>query len=230
MKNYADRLKVVAGGIVRNRGWVLSDSINSLKRQTFPPHQISYLTGDNKDDTELVLAGNGVHWWVHNTGYPGFERRESEWNPVRYSIPNLAMLRNIWCSEHKDASHLFTVDSDMILNPNVLELLLSLDVPIAGAVMPGCPPLELWDYQPFVPPCWFPKRTHEEVHHKEPFNVACLCGCYLLRKDFLDLVNWEPFADDEQGEDVGLARKAKDLGVKMVAHPFATGEHRMHKA
>jgi len=217
--------RVVAGGIVRNRAWILGESICALRNQSVPPDHIAYLTGDNKDATEDVLKMFGVEYWVENTGYPGFERGKNEWNPMRYSIRNLAMLRNDWCKAFEGyTTHLLTVDSDIILNPDVLERLLALDCPLAGAFIPGCIPMDQWDEE-----ANFPRRSPECSKRADPFNATSLFGCYLIRKDFLDKVNWNPFVNDPQGEDVGLARLALEHSIKMMADPLATGKHIMHR-
>lgn len=212
---------VVAGGIVRNRDWVLERSMDAIMAQTFPPEYLYYLTNDNEDRTEEILQNYlAATYDVWNTGYPGYERTGA----IRYSSENMGMLRNRWIQKHKNATHWWIVDSDVIPNPDVLERLLALDKPCAGAWVPGCTPNAGWNEVQHRP-----SRTGAEHTLSGPFRATMLGGSYLLRRDFVEDVGWEPWGKHPQGEDGYLATLAHDRGWEMWADPDAKCQHIMKR-
>lgn len=216
------KLFVVAGGIVRNRAWVIGDSIAAIGANG--PQQLFYLTGDNIDNTLGILQSMSpmVSTMVHSTGYPGYERS----GPVRYSSSSMAPLRNVWLENAtnawKDLSHLWVVDSDVLPAPDVLDKLLAHNKPVVGAWVPGCTPCESWDKAEGQA-----MRSGKEHKHPGLFKATMLGGCYLIRRDAIDAgLRWAPHA---QGEDGGFGDSARRLGIELWADRSAECEHRMTK-
>lgn len=152
---------VVVGCPIRNRAWALPRHLAALRAQAREPDAYFYLANDCDDHTRKVgnmpcdgtiaclhdasVDVNGVEpgparlrFDILNTGDPGSERVATADSP-RYSTANLAAVRNEWvrrCLEHwPQASHLWSCDSDVIPDPDVLEKLLAADVPVCAAVV-----------------------------------------------------------------------------------------------
>ena len=213
---------VVAGGIVRNRDWIIGRSIRSIQSQTVPPDIINYVTGDNEDKTQDVLFGLGIKHYTIDTGYPGYERAPKNGRP-RYSMSSLSYLRNEWCGINRDkATHLFVVDSDILPAPDVLFKLLNLGAPISAPWVPGCTPKMGMSGD-------YPVRNGNEWNIHEPFEATWVGGCYLLRKDFLDFCKWEPYGPDPRGEDVAMVAKARRGEFRIMVDPSARCEHIMKR-
>ncbi len=134
---------IVTGGIVRNRAWVLGRHLEAVRAQTTDPGRLYYLTGDNTDETEILLAESGVDYSVLDTGFPGYERD----GEPRYHSSNMGPLRNEWARvavERYDPAYLWVVDSDVLPSPGSLQHLLGVGKPIVGAWVPGCTPMMGW--------------------------------------------------------------------------------------
>lgn len=224
---------VVAGTIVRNRGWILPRHLGAV--DGCGPDEMFYLTGDNEDDTEgALLAARRCHGLAprstlsvlsYDSGFPGWRRDGTP----RYSSHNMAFLRNAWARTalalYPQATHLWVVDSDVIPELDCLIKLLNLDKPVVAAHVP------LMDG---VTPIWMegwrrsndlPMRSGSEKERTDPQRCTLVGGCYLIRRDAWDAgLRWSP---TDISEDGGFACSARDLGIEMWAHPGARTQHLM---
>lgn len=242
---------VVAGGIVRNRAWILPRHLSAVARCR--PDAMFYVTGDNEDETNTVLADFAVrtfnelgpraprqapfNYLVHDTGEPGWTRDGKE--APRYRSAHMAAERNLWAREALErwpqATHLWVVDSDVLPAPDVLERLLALKAPVAAAYVPvGTIPIHMmgWDSEHDRP-----KRTGEEKLLTKPHIVSMVGGCYLIDARLLGhypppehsdppLPYWK---EHPQGEDGGFAESVLRMGANMLVDPLAGCEHIMER-
>lgn len=174
---------VVAGGIVRNRAWVLPRHIDAVLLNN--PAKCFYVTGDNNDATYMTLYNRGIEGvrvMEHDTGEPGWTRDGKD--GPRYRSAHMAAERNLWASEAlkrwPQATHLWVVDSDVLPEPDVLEKLLALKAPVAAAFVPladGVTPIAMagWDAE-----LGRAKRTGEESKLTKPHVATMIGGCYLI--------------------------------------------------
>lgn len=232
---------VVGGGIVRNRAWILSEHIDAVADNE--PEQMFYVTGDNNDQTEDALSTwadrDDCHVWrencfdkvgrsylVHNTGEPSWTRDGKE--GPRYKSSHMAAERNLWAQEAlkrwPQATHLWVVDSDVLPAPDVLDKLLAVDAPVAGAYVPVGDGFPIYmegmrNGKPY--------RTGQERHRTEPFECSLVGGCYLFRADTIGFPHGYPWSEHKLGEDGGFAAFMRAYGHKMMAVPGAKCEHLM---
>jgi len=237
---------VVAGGIVRNRAWILPRHLLAVAANR--PNAFVYLTGDNTDSTETVLYNfdfyQGEDWRRHNvsvvkhdTGEPGYTRDGSD--GPRYRSAHMAAERNLWASEAlkrwPQATHLWVVDSDVLPEPDVLEKLLELEAPVAAAMVPlqdGKTPIAMigWDSTARQA-----RRTGEEAFLGKPHVATMVGGCYLIRASMCratGAVDWpcgDLWGDHPQGEDGFFAEVFRDRGLPMLHHPGARCRHLMQR-
>lgn len=235
---------VVAGGIVRNRAWILRRHLSAVA--ACGPQKMFYVTGDNADTTEQIL--NGMHfaiignpllppeYLVHDTGEPGYTRDGSD--GPRYRSTHMAAERNLWAAEAlkrwPQATHLWVVDSDVLPEPDVLEKLLAVDQPIVGAWVPGCTPATGWNALEGRA-----ARTGAEDRFRLPFIATMLGGCYLVKRCVFycpfergvspayDFVG--PWREHPQGEDGGFGDAVREMGFLMWADPAARCTHLMER-
>lgn len=234
---------VVAGTIARNRAWSLPQWYLALyDQQPFTPDAIRVLLNDCTDDSERLLRDmsfvSGDRWdeikpqliydFV-NTGTQGYERTGTP----RYDVANLATLRNMWiglCLERwPHLTHLWSVDSDVVPDADVLAKLLAVDEPIVGAVVRNS-----------TAPCYNffhgsdadgPRRAGTEQFivdaFEQPIQVTMTGACVLLRRDVLDA--GVRYGVHLRGEDVKFCIDAAEKGFKIWIEPTARCEHWMTK-
>lgn len=194
----------------------------ALDEQDVRPLDAIYVTGDNEDDTAPVLLTGTEYWWprVHhfNTGCPAWARD----GEPRYSLndhANLAVVYNrcldLALEGWPDATHVWMIDSDVIPDPDVLELLLAAGKPLVSAVVPLGK--QAWNFM-----CGMedgePRRTGFEgrlLQAEEPMPVQFLAACTLIRRGVLEAGKDDPcFATDlRTGEGIYLPK------VRFAPHP-----------
>lgn len=114
-------MKIVIGMLVRNRAWVLQETLDYLKSalEYFPPNQIGWevIVNNSIDESEEILKKNFIPYSVYN-----FDNPTSSEKRGTYSYSHLAELRNMLLdgSKKKQANFLFMVDSDILVPENTL--------------------------------------------------------------------------------------------------------------
>lgn len=224
---------VVAGGIVRNRAWILPRHLEAVASNY--PDEMFYVFGDCTDDTQAELNKPGVTSLCHDTGEPGYTRDGSD--GPRYSSKHMAAERNLWAAEAlkrwPQLTHLWVVDSDVLPNPDVLEKLLDLKAIVAAAFVPiadGITPIHMmgWDHNDNQA-----RRTGEEKLLTRPQVVTLVGGCYLIDQ-ILFISCSQLWGEHPQGEDGYFSCFIRFMNninsrYKMLVDPSAKCIHIMKK-
>lgn len=237
---------VVAAAIARNRAWVLPRWATALYGQGRKPDAAYLLLNDCTDGSRLLLEGVSEQpgAWpaafdVLNTGAEGYDRIAP-----RYSTANIARLRNELTgrvlARWPQATHLWSVDSDILPDPDVLEKLLAADKPVCAAVVRNST-APVWNFwrgaqefgwrgQPGYSwrPCRLGGRDNELAEElalggDRPFSVTMTGACVLIRRDVLDA--GVRYADNVDGEDVAWSMAAREKGFPLYVHPLARTRH-----
>jgi GT2 family glycosyltransferase len=240
---------IVAGGPVRNRGWIIGRHLDSLAAQTVAPGAIFHLLNDSSDETEAVYQGSewADCYEVFNTGHPGWSRgtRASGWRETddgtllrnADAYANLARVRNRWIDRalkyHPQATHLWSVDSDVLPDPDVLEKLLTADEAVVAAVVRNSERtynfMQNYEYGE-------PQRSGMEdsyvrnVSPEATFEVTLLGACVLIRREVVSDRDWGAhcrFGPHPIGEDVPFCQAAQAAGFKLWLEPRARTRHFM---
>lgn len=128
-----------------------------------------------------------------------------------------------------DASHLFLVDSDVILLPGTVDHLLSLEVPVVSSVY-----WSRWQpTQPYMPNVWdtghYDFRSGESLTRlagRGHFEVGGLGACTLIERSVLEEVRFDPVPNFPMwGEDRWFSMRAGVLGVPLLADGCLTPWH-----
>ena len=238
---------VVAATIAKNRAWTLPRWCAALHAQTRPVDAVAVLLNDCTDDSfDVAFASMFAEpWneiprscWTYNTGDKGNDRIAP-----RYSIANLAYLRNTLISrvleQWPQASHIWSVDSDLLPAPNVLALLLSADLPVVAAVVANNAQGTALNYMlgwrerlagedgergtGYVKHVHRNGRERDVLARTEPVQVAMTGACVLVKREVLDA--GVSYADHPQGEDIAWSLDAQAKGFLLAVHPAARTRH-----
>lgn len=116
---------------------------------------------------------------------------------------------------YRQCSHLLFLDDDMLFPPNVIEKLLSDDVPLVGGLYFGrnTPHLPI-AYHHVEGNQWVAiTKWKAGLQHVDAIGT----GCMLIRRDLLEKMERPYFKfDDVMGEDMYFCERAKQLGVPVL--------------
>ncbi len=227
---------VAIGCPVRNRAWVLPEYIAALDVIEYGPTQGIFLVDNSEDETDQILrdfaaGGRAVTVSVAPADdAPGHRRGEYG----RNGYAHLANVRNLFLEMFlaTDADYLLSVDSDVIVPPDILRHLLPLadDRTVVGAAISNIAgrPLDGRTCGNFlvsqdgllVHPPTYPLSGVLEV------DVAGAC-CLIPRLVLEAGVRYGPH---RQGEDIPFCAAAKERGCRILVTFDVRPEHRMVEA
>lgn len=134
---------VAIGCPVRNRAWVLPEYLAALSRLAYGNRSYVFLENDSTDDTPFLLSEfahrmteDVVICSLRTDNPPGHHRGDYD---GRDGYAHLARIRNrlLEIIEFSDAEYFLSVDSDVIVPPNLLEMLMPYCTPtsmVAAAI------------------------------------------------------------------------------------------------
>jgi hypothetical protein len=223
--------EVMIASPVRNRAWILPEFLAALDGIDYPPERLRYyfLLNDSVD-----CSGDILRAWAAgrpNAAVEQVDRGVAGWN--RYTLPhydygNLAWLRNRILDRFlaSGASHLFTVDSDVLVPPHALRALLAADKDVIAGVIANLPGLTVEQ----SPVHNFLFRAGDLYRHQAtvpdgPFEVDLTGAVILIRRAVPAAgVRYEA---RPWGEDVGFCEQAKAHGFRLWCHGGVRCRHRM---
>jgi hypothetical protein len=243
---------VVAGCPARNRAWALPGWYAAMQAQARAPDRCFILLNDCEDASEAA-AFRLLHrdlgplplfrYEVFNTGFPGWSRgsRASGWKESEEGDPtyhsddqaNLGRVRTRFIDRAlerwPDLTHVWSCDSDVYPDPDVLERLLALDRPVAGAVVRNtlsgafgymCCRLESGE------PCRKGRVEARMLDTGTPFEVTLIGACVLIRRDVLDAGC--RYGAHPNGEDFHFNAAREAAGFEAWVDPLARTRHLMN--
>jgi len=216
---------------VRNRAWILPEFLAALRALDHPPPCLSFyfLANDCTDASVDILRawdapGSAVRVEERSTGVVGWNRYQ--W--PRYDFDNLANLRNHIVARFLEsaATHLFSVDSDIVVPPSALRELLVADRPVVAGVISNFPGVPVEE----SPAHNFMFRSGNLYAHSRTvpagvFEVDVTGAVVLIRRDVLEA--GVRYAAHGWGEDIAFCEHARRRGFHLWAHGGVRCEHRM---
>jgi hypothetical protein len=146
----------------------------------------------------------------------------------------MSKVRNRWIEEaideHNKFTHLWSVDSDVLPNPGVLDRLISLNKPIVSAYVPiadGITPIHMMGWDRLNNRA---RRTGDEKRCECPHLVTLVGACVLIRRDVLTGSLTHPYGEHAQGEDGYFGDWCRFQGVEMWVDPAAKCQHIMKES
>jgi glycosyltransferase involved in cell wall biosynthesis len=221
--------RVLIGCPVRNREWILPRYLQSLLELDYPRDCIEYgfIVNDSTDNTLNILQEfarssiSPVHITIKNMG----NRRPS--SRGAYNIGNLAILRNIMLHIFlgSKCSHLFSVDSDILVTPGCLKELLRLNLPIVSLLVRNDHHLGDPGYYNISQLQGGHYRPVQDFPRGRVIPVDCTGAAYLVQRGVIEMgVRYYPH---RQGEDVGFCEDARGKGISIWCHTGLEGNHVM---
>jgi GT2 family glycosyltransferase len=223
--------KVAIGCVVRDRGWILNEYLQALKRIDYTNKLYIFLENDSKDDTKEILSKITLDGpKLIRSIETGSSYGERELHSAD-AFANLAYVRNQFVELflNTDAEYLLSVDSDILVPPNILKRLMPDDKKliisaaisnIPGAVLDGkINGNFMIQYGPacFIHPPQYPLTGC--------MDVDVIGSVYLIPRQVLE--DGVRYAQHPQGEDIGFCLQAKEGGYRMQVMLDLMCEHRM---
>lgn len=224
--------RVLIGCPVRDREWILPRYLQCLSDLDYPQNQIEYafIVNDSTDNTLRILqefahrSSSPVHITVKDMANRHSSSRGA------YNIDNLAILRNsllkIFLSTK--SSHLFSVDSDILVTPDSLKELIKLDLPVVSFLVRNDQHLGELGYYNISQLQGGHYRPIQDFPRNSLIPVDCTGAGYLIQRWVIEEkgVRYHPH---RQGEDIGFCEEARAKGIGIWCHTGLEGTHVMLK-
>lgn len=223
--------KVAIGCVVRNRAWVLPEYLAALKQIDYPNKAYIFLENDSEDTTLFLLQQFKP---AEQKTLQSIKTGVNHWKRGDYGtdqFANLANLRNMFLEMflQTDADFLFSVDSDVIMPPDVLSRLLANcdQKTIIGAAISNVQDKPLDGKTPgnFLTKRWLLERSSTCYELEGVMDIDIIGAVYLIpRQAIEDGVRYGPHT---QGEDVPFCLDAKQKEYRLQVLLDSGCEHRM---
>ncbi len=227
---------IAVGCPVRNRAWVLPEYLQALNDIKHDALQFLFLVNNSTDATEMVL-----HKWMSERSDGRYANiyRHDEMNPVGHArgeygrdrYANLASVRNRFVDLFltTEAQYLLSVDSDVIVPPDIITHLLRLADArtIVGAAISN---IQCCELDGKLPGNFMTHQNGVLVHPPEyPLSgsmaVDVTGACVLIPRAIL--AAGARYAAHPQGEDIPFCATATALGASIVVTFDVRPHHRM---
>jgi hypothetical protein len=226
---------MVGAPIQRNREWIIQDYLNHLYRLDYPKEEIHlsfFINGAPMDRTgEYIFEFKEKfeHQYARCDIWTMDDENDDSDRALR-DYNHFAHIRNLWLSmRRKSDTHVFSVDSDIIISPNTLRQLMSHNLDIVGApvINFSCPVGSQYNFlfeEPFSQ-----AKSGERTYSSgtEPLTeltkVDATGACILIKRDVLDQGAF--YGYHYQGEDIFFCQKAQQLGFKIYVDPLIKTKH-----
>lgn len=219
---------------VRNRAWILPAYLQALTELEYPEDKLKFcfIVNDCQDNTRLILeeftraSRSPVRVRECNHSRPGGYKRGF------YKLSRLAELRNILLQEFLESSceYLFSVDSDILMPPHSLSILLEDSCLMVSALV--CNGHEVGD------PGLFNVLNRDddggyrhlrEIPEKTLFRVDCTGAAFLIAREVIEK-HGVRYAAGRGAEDIGFCEQASRMGLEIFCDSRVEGLHVMQES
>ena len=226
-------MQVIIGAPIKNRAWILPEYLKAINKIKYHNKQYLFYENHSLDNSLKILQEYNFSAKCNLYTAEAAENVGSE--RYEYGKNNYAHLANIRNKFLKlfletEGDYLFSVDSDVIVKPNVLDQLLIFadQKTIVGAAICNIPNQQLDGRLPgnFM-------INHESGNMIHPsgysltglYNCDVIGACYLIPRQVVE--DGIIYAPDWQGEDIPFCRQAKAKGYRLLVNLDCKQEHRM---
>lgn len=225
--------RVMVGCPVRNRAWVLPTYLAALTQMDHPAEAIEFcfIINDCQDETPGILRDfarscpGPVRLVEEKHSRPGGYKRGY------YSLSRLADLRNRLLGEFLNSSctHLFSVDSDIILPAFALRQLLADNCPVVSALV--CNGHELDDPSLFNVLNQDDKGNYRHIREIPAgvlFPVDCTGAACLIAREVIEKYGVR-YRSNKGAEDIGFCEEVRQRGLPIFCDSRIEGLHLMNE-
>lgn len=211
---------------VRNREWILWRYLRALEILDYPGDKLSFhfILNDSIDDSKNILYiwknskkndFKSIQISEVNFNFPEYIDKKGYRQDCKtrhkFAYPALSILRNLILdisAINTDIDYLFSVDSDVILYPDILNRLLSEDKDIvAGLIKNG---VNEYNFLPF--------KGNRSIVPEGAFEVKTTGAVMLISREVFEnkAIRYSP---KPSGEDEGFCESARARGFKSFVLP-----------
>ena len=220
---------MIGSPILRNRAWILPKYLEHLYNINFPKKEVHLaflLNGLEEDNTGKIL-------WDFAKKHQNEYRRIDIWEKDddatdsrmrQRDYQHFADVRNEWLTmRRKSDTHLFSVDSDVLVERDTLTKLLSHGKSIVSALICNGSIGEQNVFYNIL------NEDGDIYIHQKPssplMQIDVTGACYIIRRNLLD--EGLQYSNHPQGEDCGFCKTAKDMGYKLFCDITTEPRHVM---
>ena len=232
---------IVIGCPLRNRQWILHEYLDAIYNLDYPKKEIvlCFLINDSIDGSFNIIStffnrnrDKYADIVFSNLEY-GADSCDRELGRTLEKFEHFALIRNKWVDLFKDVkkvSHVFSVDSDVIVSKDALKKLLSNNKDICSLLVNnstkergyGKDITNLFKYNE-----QYSQYENVRIYSKSDiFEVDVTGAAYLIKRKVLDDVEYKAHV---LGEDFGFCLCAKELGYKVWCDTTLKAKHYMKK-
>lgn len=222
-------MRILITAPVRNREWILEDYLKALQELDFDKESLAFhfILNDSVDNSKDILTKfkytKRMEYRYIRLSEVNFEApkdlgeegqgRESGIDRDKSTHPILAILRNLTLdfARMDKADYLFSVDSDIIVKPDILNKLIEANKAIvAGLISNG----NNNDFN-FLPFSGSRSKVEQEI-----FEVKVTGACCLISKNVFNNRSIRYSETFGTGEDLGFCESARHFGFKSYVLPY----------
>lgn len=223
--------RILIGCPIRDRAWILPRYLKSLAALS-PEFDISYgfIVNDCSDRTPEMLR----RFQAENPGQVMIieHNLSSRHSSLRggYAVHNLVILRNLLISLFLSGKwdYLFSVDSDILVEPDTLRVLLDANLPVVSALIENGQHLGGGSFSNI---CALQGRSFRPmgIPEEEGLIPVDLTGAVILIKRSVLAEKGVRYHYHRQGEDAGFCLDARQKGIPIYCHTGVRPQHIMLK-
>lgn len=192
--------------------------------------EYAFIVNDSTDDTMAILqefarqSSSPVHITLQN-----MDNRHSS-SRGAYNIDNLVILRNTLLDIFLKTrcSHLFSVDSDILVTPESLKELIKLNLPVVSLLVRNDHHLGELGYYNIMKLQDDHYRPIQVFPRGCPIPVDCTGAGYLIQRWVIEEKGVR-YCPNRQGEDAGFCTDARAKGIRIWCHTGLESTHVMLK-
>lgn len=224
-------MNILIGSLIRNREWILPRFLTNVTKLNYPKEKITlcFILNDSQDSCHEILENFKKEFEKYykqiliteiNLGTQE-DMRVGNRKPVYKS---LSQLRNMLLTKGSEFDYLFSIDSDILVNPEDLNFLLSAqkDV-VSGIIENGTGIFNLMTIK------LKGHLSHYKTWHDEKqdiFEVDVNGAVTLISKKVCETCK---YSFNDRGEDIGFAQNVQQNGFRLYAHKKVRPQHIMTK-
>ncbi len=234
-------MNILIAAPIRNRAWILNQYLACIDAIDYPRQNISFffILNDCTDDSEEILE----NWMVikNKETYPNFGWKwgSIQVTTINFNTPsdigengmgrsglsrsihtyeNLSILRNRildYAREKGDIDYIFSVDSDILVKPDILNKLIDTGKNIVAALISNSG--TDWNFLPLA-------GKDRNTVPSELFEVRVTGACCLISKNVFMNKNIRYSDKFRSGEDEAFCQSAREQGFKS----YVLAEEQIH--
>lgn len=219
---------------VRNRAWILPRYLQALVHLDHPVHAREYcfIVNDCGDETEQVLSNFASSQITPVAIVVDNQPQSVDHHRGYYNFKRLAYLRNLLLKAFLASAcdYLFSVDSDILVPPHALAVLLKDDVDIVSALVENGGAIGRDHIYNVLQRNRSGQLVHmQEIPHQTLFQVACTGAAYLIKRHVIENFSIR-YASHYGAEDIGFCDAAQSKGIGMFCDSRIQCRHIMQES